>query len=267
MTVTNMELWQPTPRSTFNEILKMRKAITEDGIIDFISSLSPWLASSPSALFVQKAAISHLGVSWEFGWVIAIVIETLGLTTTHTALAFHKWNRAHPNSPEKQAPYGLAVSLAALYVLVTLGLIVVLESVPSLSPYAPIMFPLLAVVGAVNLAMRGHHNQRVREELMTVDSERNRRYQVEDEERQFKHKLAEKKLNVKLGIAVNDVNDTILTPTDSIRKMLEGRQRKTEERRNKVVELIAEGKTVQEIAAMGIGSLNTIKNDVKEMGQ
>lgn len=273
MTVTNMELWQPTPRSTFNEILKMRKAITEDGIIDFISSLSPWLASSPSALFVQKAAISHLGVSWEFGWVIAIVIETLGLTTTHTALAFHKWNRAHPNSPEKQAPYGLAVSLAGLYVLVTLGLIVVLESVPSLSPYAPIMFPLLAVVGAVNLAMRGHHNQRVREELMTIDSERNRRYQVEDEERQFKHKLAEKKLNVKLGIAVNDVNsgvndvnDTILTPTDSIQKMLEGRQRKTEERRNKVAALIAEGKTVQEIAAMGIGSLNTIKNDVKEMG-
>jgi DNA-binding NarL/FixJ family response regulator len=57
-----------------------------------------------------------------------------------------------------------------------------------------------------------------------------------------------------------------LTPTDSIQKMLEGRQRKTEERRNKVVALIAEGKTVQEIAAMGIGSLNTIKNDVKEMG-
>jgi len=48
--------------------------------------------------------------------------------------------------------------------------------------------------------------------------------------------------------------------------MLEGRQRKTEERRNKVVALIAEGKTVQEIAAMGIGSLNTIKNDVKEIG-
>lgn len=271
LSATN-ELWQPTLRSTFNEMLKWRKSITEDGIIDFIASLSPWLASSPSALFVQKAAISHLHVSDPLGWIIAVVIETLGLTTTHTALAFHKWNRAHPDEPEKQAPYGLAVALAVVYVVVTLCLIVVLESFPKFSPYAPIMFPMLAVVGAVNLAMRSHHNQRVREESKAVDSERSRRWEVEDEERKFKFKLVEKKLNAKLGISVNDgvndvndVNDASLTVNDTVARMLEGRQRKTEERRQRVAELVAQGMTAQQIVDAGVGSINTIKKDMQEI--
>lgn len=195
MTALSTELWQPTPSSTIEHIQRLRVRLNEESIIDFIAGLSPWIAPLPSAVFVQQAANRHLHSGEPLSWVIAIVIETLGLTTTHTALAFHGWNKTH--SEKEQAPFGLAVVLAAVYVGATLSLIGVLEAFPELNSYAPLLFPVLAVVGAVNLAMRGHHNQRVKEEKNLQAEDRQRRFADEDAEKELKREERRMKMIAK----------------------------------------------------------------------
>lgn len=91
--------------------------------------------------------------------VVAAIIETLGLATVHTALWAYDWN-AHKRKIDPKAPVGLAIALGAVYVIATLGLVVFLEVWPSLSTCAPALFPALAVVGALNLAMISRQEQR-----------------------------------------------------------------------------------------------------------
>ena len=215
MTALSTELWQPTPSSTIDHIQRLRVRLNEESIIDFIAGLSPWIAPLPSAVFVQQAANRHLHSGETLSWVIAIVIETLGLTTTHTALAFHGWNKTH--SVEEQAPFGLAVALAGVYVAATLSLIGVLEAFPSLNSYAPLLFPVLAVVGAVNLAMRGHHNQRVKEERNLQAEDRQRRFADEDAEKELKREERRMKMIAKYGVT-SSVTSSVTPTVDSVTK-------------------------------------------------
>lgn len=202
-TQTYQAFFVPTPKGFENLWASARKSIHEEGIIDFVSKLSPWIAPLPSAWFVHDATVRHLAAGSALAWIIAVVIETLGLTTTHTALGMHAWNKAHASQPEKQAPFGLSVILAVVYVVATLMLITVLEVAPNLQHYAPAMFPILAVVGAVNLALRSHHNSRVRLERSEIEETKQRLHQAQDEDRA--QKLEEKRLRAmaKYGMTVN----------------------------------------------------------------
>lgn len=205
------EMFMPTPSGITSWWSTTRKAISEEGIIDFVAKLSPWLAPLPSAFFLYEAAITHLGANEPLAWIIAIVIETLGLTTMHTALGMHAWNRAHQDRPDKKAPFGLACVLTGAYSLVALVLIVVLKVSPDASSYAPIMFPFLAVIGAVNLAMRSHHNQRVREEKTIINEIKTRQYQIEDEDRADRREERRIKLAAKYSVTPT-VTSTVTLP-------------------------------------------------------
>jgi hypothetical protein len=70
----------------------------------------------------------------------------------------------------------LAVTLGGVYVLATLGLVVLLEVWPSLAIYAPAIFPALAVVGAVNLALVSRQEQRETGVRMQKADARQRRW-------------------------------------------------------------------------------------------
>lgn len=280
---TYQELFMPTPEGFANWLASARKTIHEEGIIDFVSKLSPWIAPLPSAWFVHDATVRHLAAGSGLAWIIAIVIETLGLTTTHTALGMHAWNKAHANQPEKQAPFGLSVVLAIVYVIATLMLISVLEVKPEWQHYAPAMFPLLAVVGAVNLALRSHHNNRIREERSVINDERARQRQIEDEERA--QKLEEKRLRAaaKYGVTVNpvisqNINLPVSTPsiteidspTDSAltAKLIAGKRSKIDARRDQLVEIVRAEPNVEkaELARrLGLGSVNTLNADIEHL--
>jgi hypothetical protein len=131
----------------------------EKNAIKAVAKLSPWLAPLPSAYFVARSAIVHLALPLPVALVVAAIIETLGLATVHTALWAYDWN-VHKRKADPNAPLGLAVALGAVYVAATLGLVVFLEVWPSLAAYAPALFPALAVVGALNLAMISRQEQR-----------------------------------------------------------------------------------------------------------
>ena len=124
-----------------------------------VARLSPWLAPLPSAYFVARSAMAHLALPWPMAMLVAAIIETLGLATVHTALWAYDWN-IQKRKTDPNAPLGLAVALGAVYLVATLGLVVFLEVWPSLAAYAPALFPALAVVGALNLAMISRQEQR-----------------------------------------------------------------------------------------------------------
>lgn len=124
----------------------------EKGAIRIVAKLSPWLAPFPSAFFVAWSSMKHLDPRLLVAVIVAAIIETLGLATVHTALWAYDWN-TNKRKTDPQAPMVLAVVLGAAYIVATWGLVVVLEVVPWLSTYAPAIFPALAVVGAINLAM------------------------------------------------------------------------------------------------------------------
>lgn len=196
------EMFMPTPTGAKDLWRTLRQILSEEGIIDFVAKLSPWLAPLPSAFFVYEAAIQHL-TNWPaLALTVAIVIETLGLTTTHTALGMHAWNKTHEHQPEKQAPFWLAVILAFAYIIATLSLILVLEVLPNLEHYAPAMFPILAVVGAINLALRSHHNTRIRDENNSTKDAIARQRQLEDEDRALKAEERKIKTAAKYGLTV-----------------------------------------------------------------
>lgn len=283
---TYQELFMPTPEGFANWFSNARKTIHEEGIIDFVSKLSPWIAPLPSAWFVHDATVRHLAAGSGLAWIIAIVIETLGLTTTHTALGMHAWNKAHANQPEKQAPFGLSVVLAIVYVIATLMLISVLEVKPEWQHYAPAMFPLLAVVGAVNLALRSHHNNRIREERSVIDDDKARQRQIEDEERA--QKLEEKRLRAaaKYGVIVNpvvsqNVNLPVSTPSISVidghsdsqndglaDKLMAGKRSKIDARREQLIAIVRAEPNIEkaELARrLGLGSVNTLNTDIEHL--
>jgi len=131
----------------------------EKNAVRIVAKVSPWLAPIPSAYFVARSAMVHLALPLSVAVVVAAIIETLGLATVHTALWAYDWN-AHKRKSDPSAPIGLAVALGSVYVVATLGLVVFLEVWPALAVYAPALFPALAVVGALNLALISRQEQR-----------------------------------------------------------------------------------------------------------
>jgi hypothetical protein len=122
----------------------------EKNAVKIVAKLAPWLAPFPSAYFVARSAIVHLNLPLSVAVVVAAIIETLGLAT--------------------------------VYVVATLSLVVFLEVWPTLATYAPAIFPALAVVGALNLALISRQEQReasVVEEKAERRAERQARRQAE----------------------------------------------------------------------------------------
>jgi hypothetical protein len=152
---------------------------TEKSVIKVVAKLSPWLAPVPSAFFVARSAMMHLALPLPVAVVVAAIIETLGLATVHTALWAYDWN-VHKRKTDPSAPVVLALALGAVYTMATLGLVVFLEVWPFLATYAPALFPALAVVGAVNLALisRQEHREAAAEAQKTEARERRRARRV-----------------------------------------------------------------------------------------
>jgi len=267
------EMIMPTPTGAKEAWKSARKILTEEGVIDFVAKLSPWLAPLPSAFFVYEATKEHLTDNPALAITIAIVIETLGLTTTHTALGMHAWNKTHANQLEKQAPFGLSVILACAYVAATLSLIGVLEVFPEFEHYAPAMFPLLAVVGAINLALRSHHNTRIREENEVIKDSVARQRQLEDEDRALKAEERKIKTAAKYGLTVNqNVNPPSISHQNNVIdnqltvRLMAGKQNKIDGRRDQLIDIVRNNPRI-ELAELqrqlGLGSANTLKADIR----
>ena len=143
-------------------LLRFRETLSkiETNLTDGIAAFGPWITPIPSAMLVANATVKDLHWSAELGWVAAAIIESLGLTTVSTSLLLWEYN-AGKRKTDADAPFLLAASLVVVYLVSTIGLTVLLDIFPELARYAPALFPILALVGAINLALRSGHRRRL----------------------------------------------------------------------------------------------------------
>lgn len=153
---------------------RRKRKSRDNSLIQAVAASVPALAAFPAAFFVARSTYWHLlhgwhltlwpGVNVAVAVVAGLVVEGLGVVAIFLALAFRRWNRVQAvKNGYDRAPFWLAVAATGLYVLATVALLVVLEAWPDAARFAPVMFPLLTVVGGLCWAMHDQHRDRLAE--------------------------------------------------------------------------------------------------------
>jgi hypothetical protein len=127
---------------------------------DAVAKVAPWAAPIPTAYLVGRATVEHLHWPMWVGFITAVIVESLGLATTATALELREYNQSKRKS-DPVAPFPLAAVLVGVYLLIATGLTVALDIAPTLAVYSPAIFPLLSLCGVTVLGLRGDHRRRV----------------------------------------------------------------------------------------------------------
>ena len=146
--------------------------IRENDVVSIIARLSPWLAPIPSAFFVTRSCIIHLNIPIAIGIIIGLIIESLGITSINTWMRLQEWNITKRKS-DPSAPSNISLLLVIGYFSSVILLTIVLEIYPALAIYSPALFPLLAVIGAVNLNLISFQNYRETTVRIERDERRN----------------------------------------------------------------------------------------------
>lgn len=144
----------------------------------FVATLTPWLAPFPSAYFVARASMVHLAAPLLVAIVIAAAIECLGVATVHTALDAMDWNDRRHKTNDTRAPLWPLLVVGGVYLVATVGLVVVLEIIPNLDTFALALFPFLAIVGAVNLGYIAQQRKREEDRAQRLETARRSRKQA-----------------------------------------------------------------------------------------
>lgn len=122
---------------------------------NWVARAAPWLAPLPTAWVVGLACYQVLGWPWPVALVAAVIIETLALATTETALELYRWNRSKRKA-DASAPAWLAWVSTVAGILAQSGLILALEARPVL-----LIFQVFSASAVLNLALRADHSARV----------------------------------------------------------------------------------------------------------
>lgn len=151
---------------------------------DIVAKIAPWVAPIPTAYLVGRATIKHLNWPFLIGLIAAIIVESLGLATTLTALELRDYNKSKRKS-DPAAPFWLAAILVGTYFIVALGLTVALDIFPEQAIFAPGIFPLLSLCGVTVLALRTDHGRR----LKAIKADKRERKETRQKRRQEKRQM------------------------------------------------------------------------------
>jgi hypothetical protein len=121
--------------------------------VGLVTRLIPWLAPIPSAFLVGRAAIHYLDYPMSIGVISAVIIEALGLAATSTALDIYIYNQTR-RKVDPPAPLFLAIVLVLAYLFIATCLTIIVEVIPHLAVYAPVIFRSLSLAGAIILALQ-----------------------------------------------------------------------------------------------------------------
>ncbi len=132
-----------------------------DRLVDLISDLAPWLTPIPSAVLVSAATVRHLAWPEPVGWISGAIVEMLGISTVSTTMLYYSFNQDKRQS-DPELPWMLPAVLAGVYLAATVVLTVLLDTIPLLARWSPVIFPILALVGAVNLILRRNYHVLIR---------------------------------------------------------------------------------------------------------
>jgi hypothetical protein len=132
----------------------------ETTLVDTLASVAPWLGPIAPAYLAYKAMVGVLGLPVWVAFVIAAVIELLGISTINTAVQFWNYNQTKRQSDPK-APFWMAVIMAVFYLTVVLVVNVLLDNAEMIQKTAKFLLSALSPVAAVTLSLRAQHTRRV----------------------------------------------------------------------------------------------------------
>lgn len=141
-----------------NEVERDWTETFDERALQIVGRVGACIASLPSAWFVADASHRLLQVPAPFNWIIAAVIELLGIGLADMAITCYVWNQDEDQHAYWSAPVIIPVISYSVYLLATIGITVFLKTVPDLAGFAPVLFPFLAVAGAVNWALLKVYN-------------------------------------------------------------------------------------------------------------
>lgn len=129
-------------RETQRVILALADAV-DQSFLGVVTKLAPILAPIPAAYSVYRAMIA-VGAGFEISLATAGAIEIIGMFQSKTALRARNWNLVKLKS-EPAAPFGLALTMAAIYFLTAFGLTMAIEFWPD---KGRLVFPAFVVFAA-----------------------------------------------------------------------------------------------------------------------
>lgn len=149
--------------------------LSERALTDAVCRVSPWLAPLPTAYLTYLRTMQHLGWPWYISGMAGLVVEGVGLAAVNTALEFREHNQGLKDEDKRTAPFAVAAGIAAVYFTSVIGLTIILDTVAEAARYAPLVFPVLSICGAMLIAMRQDHARRVEEMTLSLQAPYNKK--------------------------------------------------------------------------------------------
>jgi len=133
-----------------------------DGLlVDNLAATAPWIAPMIPAYLAYTSLTTVLEFPSWMGFVGAVVIETLGVSTVQTALTVWEYNQDRRKS-DPSAPIWPPLLVSGVYFVVVIVVNVLLDgSRPIVQQVAQALLSLLSAVAAVTLAVRANHARRL----------------------------------------------------------------------------------------------------------
>lgn len=151
----------------------------EGSIINFLTAIAPWGAPTPPAYMTYIHAMGVLQFPQWVAFIVAAVVEILGLATVSTGIKFWKYNQKNKRSSEyRRAPVEVVVAAFVFYLAVIITSNVVLDATGYFAPentnYAIVavkaFYTLLTIPAALIISVRQQHREILDESLQTKQS-------------------------------------------------------------------------------------------------
>jgi hypothetical protein len=149
----------------------------EQVLLGVVARLGPWLSPVAPAFSVYLAARDVLGWPPVIAALMAVAVESAGVSAFHLSLRLSSWNAERPEGAAV-APAWAGPVLVVVYLIVGITVAVVIGLVPRLIPFVPGLFFVLAGVGYGVLALMADQSRReaaVRETVIRGDEEKRAR--------------------------------------------------------------------------------------------
>ena len=204
--------------------------------VGLVTRLIPWLAPIPSAFLVGRATIQYLEYPIGIGIIAAVIIEALGLAATSTALDMYIYNQTR-RKVDPPAPLFLAIVLVLAYLFIATCLTIIVEVIPNLAVYAPVIFPSLSLAGAVILALQTMLSNR---QKAIADEKAERKA-----ERQAIHTDKRQTSEVYLDVPASNITSIIQQMDSMSDKLHAGKMAKLDTRLNALIEVFRKEPNVE----------------------
>jgi hypothetical protein len=167
-TKMNMQRWTQAMSGGETAVESFMAAL-EAIFVSIIGRIAVWFTPLPSAVLVARSATRVFELAGLWPWVMAGVIELVGLVTSNLWLTAKEWNR-NKNKSDPKANEALAFGLMLSY-FITTGLLLLAFEIPhviqtgSIVGLTALLFPVLSAVGIISLNERILHNRRQAEKM------------------------------------------------------------------------------------------------------